>query len=58
MGKLRSMDREDIVEIRGKGLMIGAETKYPCSKFVDFAREKRRALKLHLGLGAPPGSSA
>jgi acetylornithine/N-succinyldiaminopimelate aminotransferase len=39
MGKLRSMDREDIVEIRGKGLMIGVETKYPCSKLVDFARE-------------------
>jgi acetylornithine/N-succinyldiaminopimelate aminotransferase len=39
MGKLRSMDREDIVEVRGKGLMIGVETKYPCSKFVDFARE-------------------
>lgn len=39
MGKLRSMDREDIVEVRGKGLMIGVETKYPCSRFVDFARE-------------------
>lgn len=39
MGKLRSMDREDIVEVRGKGLMIGIEIKYPCSKFVDFARE-------------------
>jgi acetylornithine/N-succinyldiaminopimelate aminotransferase len=39
MGKLRSMDREDVVEVRGKGLMIGVEIKYPCSKFVDFARE-------------------
>lgn len=39
MGKLRSMDREDIVEVRGKGLMIGVEMKNPCSKFVDFARE-------------------
>lgn len=39
MGKLRSMDREDIVEVRGKGLMVGVEIKYPCSKFVDFARE-------------------
>lgn len=39
MGKLRNMDREDIVEVRGKGLMIGVEIKYPCSKFVDFARE-------------------
>ena len=33
------MDREDVVEVRGKGLMIGVEIKYPCSKFVDFARE-------------------
>ena len=39
MGKLRNMDREDVVEVRGKGLMIGVEIKYPCSKFVDFARE-------------------
>ncbi len=39
IGKLRNMDREDIVEVRGKGLMIGVEIKYPCSKFVDFARE-------------------
>ena len=40
MGKLRGMEREDVVEVRGKGLMIGIEIKYPCSKFVDFAREK------------------
>ena len=39
MGRLRNMDREDIVEVRGKGLMIGVEIEYPCSKFVDFARE-------------------
>ncbi|MGA9188327.1 MAG: acetylornithine transaminase [Methanosarcina sp.] len=39
IGKLRNMDREDVVEVRGKGLMIGVEIKYPCSKFVDFARE-------------------
>lgn len=39
MGKLRNMEREDIVEVRGKGLMIGVEIKYPCNKFVDFARE-------------------
>ncbi|NLN44123.1 MAG: acetylornithine transaminase [Methanosarcina sp.] len=39
MGKLRNMDREDVVEVRGKGLMIGVEIKYPCNKFVDFARE-------------------
>ena len=39
MGKLRNMDREDVVEVRGKGLMIGVEIKYPCSKFVGFARE-------------------
>ncbi|AKB13661.1 acetylornithine aminotransferase apoenzyme [Methanosarcina thermophila] len=39
MGKLRNMDREDVIEVRGKGLMIGVEIKYPCSKFVEFARE-------------------
>ena len=39
MGKLRNMDREDVVEVRGKGLMIGVEIKYPCSKFVEFARK-------------------
>jgi acetylornithine/N-succinyldiaminopimelate aminotransferase len=39
IGKLRNMDRKDVVEVRGKGLMIGVEIKYPCSKFVDFARE-------------------
>jgi len=37
--KLRKMNRDDVVEVRGKGLMIGVEIKYPCSKFVDFARE-------------------
>jgi acetylornithine/N-succinyldiaminopimelate aminotransferase len=40
MEKLRVMHRDDIVEVRGKGLMIGVEIKYPCSKFVDFAREQ------------------
>ena len=39
MEKLKGMERGDIVEVRGKGLMIGVEIKYPCSKFVDFARE-------------------
>jgi acetylornithine/N-succinyldiaminopimelate aminotransferase len=39
MEKLREMDRDDVVEVRGRGLMIGVEIKYPCSKFVDFARE-------------------
>jgi acetylornithine/N-succinyldiaminopimelate aminotransferase len=39
MDKLRNMNRDDIVEVRGKGLMIGVEIKYPCNKFVDFARE-------------------
>jgi len=34
------MARDDVVEVRGKGLMIGVEIKYPCSKFVDFAREQ------------------
>lgn len=37
--KLAGMTRDDVVEVRGKGLMIGVEIKYPCSKFVDFARE-------------------
>ncbi len=37
--KLTNMNRDDIVEVRGRGLMIGVEIKYPCSKFVDFARE-------------------
>jgi len=40
MRKLRGMEREDVVEVRGMGLMIGIEIKSPCSKFVDFAREK------------------
>lgn len=40
MDRLRNMDRDDVVEVRGKGLMIGVEIKYPCSRFVDFAREK------------------
>lgn len=34
------MTRDDVVEVRGKGLMIGVEIKYPCGKFVDFARER------------------
>lgn len=40
MKKLRNMQREDILEVRGKGLMLGVEMTYPCGKFVDFAREK------------------
>jgi acetylornithine/N-succinyldiaminopimelate aminotransferase len=39
MKKLSGMKRDDIAEVRGKGLMIGVEIKYPCGKFVDFARE-------------------
>lgn len=39
MKKLSGMKRDDVVEVRGKGLMIGVEIKYPCGKFVDFARE-------------------
>ena len=39
MEKLRNMDRDDVVEVRGKGLMIGVEIAYPCGKFVDYARE-------------------
>ena len=40
MKKLSDMARDDVVEVRGKGLMIGVEIKYPCGKFVDFAREQ------------------
>lgn len=40
MKKLAGMVRDDVVEVRGKGLMIGVEIKYPCGKFVDFAREQ------------------
>jgi acetylornithine/N-succinyldiaminopimelate aminotransferase len=39
MEKLRNMDRDDIVEVRGKGLMIGGEMNYKCGDIVDFARE-------------------
>ncbi len=37
--KLRNMDRDDVVEVRGKGLMIGVEMNYKCGDIVDFARE-------------------
>lgn len=39
MEKLGNMDRDDIVEVRGKGLMIGVEMDYKCGDIVDFARE-------------------
>ncbi len=39
MEKLRKMDRDDVVEVRGKGLMIGVEMNYKCGDIVDFARE-------------------
>ena len=39
MEKLKNMDRDDIVEVRGKGLMIGVEMNYKCGDIVDFARE-------------------
>jgi len=37
--KLRNMARDDVVEVRGKGLMIGVEMNYKCGDIVDFARE-------------------
>jgi acetylornithine/N-succinyldiaminopimelate aminotransferase len=37
--KLRNMNRDDVVEVRGKGLMIGVEMNYKCGDIVDFARE-------------------
>ena len=39
MEKLGKMGRDDVVEVRGKGLMIGVEMNYKCGDIVDFARE-------------------
>ena len=58
MGKLRSMEREDVVEVRGKGLMIGIETKISLQQVCRFCKGERRTLKLYLRLSAPSGSSA
>jgi acetylornithine/N-succinyldiaminopimelate aminotransferase len=49
MKKLSGMKRDDIVEVRGKGLMIGVEIKYPAESFVRiFAREHGVPCKQHL----------
>jgi acetylornithine/N-succinyldiaminopimelate aminotransferase len=37
--QLRDLGREDFLEIRGKGLMIGVETGRTCGDFVDAARQ-------------------
>lgn len=38
--KLSSMKRDDIVSVRGKGLMIGVELDHPCGYIVEEARNK------------------
>ncbi|MDK2892882.1 acetylornithine transaminase [Methanohalophilus sp.] len=37
--QLIELGRDDFVEVRGKGLMIGVETNRPCADFVNAARE-------------------
>ncbi|NYT19599.1 MAG: acetylornithine transaminase [Methanosarcinales archaeon] len=39
MDKLRSLELDNIVEVRGRGLMIGVEIDKPCADIVDLARE-------------------
>ncbi|WP_445474066.1 acetylornithine transaminase [Methanococcoides methylutens] len=39
MDKLRSLELGSIVEVRGRGLMIGVEIDKPCADIVDLARE-------------------
>lgn len=39
MGKLRSLELDNIMEVRGRGLMIGVEIDKPCADIVDLARE-------------------
>ncbi|MEL4305790.1 acetylornithine transaminase [Methanococcoides sp. LMO-2] len=39
MDKLNSLELDNIVEVRGKGLMIGVEINRPCADIVDLARE-------------------
>jgi acetylornithine/N-succinyldiaminopimelate aminotransferase len=40
MDQLKGLYNENIVEVRGKGLMIGVEINGPCGKIVDLAREE------------------
>ncbi|WP_135610937.1 acetylornithine transaminase [Methanococcoides sp. AM1] len=39
MDKLRLLELDNIVEVRGRGLMIGVEINKPCADIVDLARE-------------------
>jgi acetylornithine/N-succinyldiaminopimelate aminotransferase len=39
MDKLNSLELDNIVEVRGRGLMIGVEINKPCADIVDLARE-------------------
>ena len=38
MKKLRNLDRDDVVDVRGRGLMIGVELSTKCPDIVDYAR--------------------
>jgi acetylornithine/N-succinyldiaminopimelate aminotransferase len=38
MKKLRNITRDDVVEVRGRGLMIGVELSTKCTDIVDYAR--------------------
>ncbi|WP_440952722.1 acetylornithine transaminase [Methanococcoides sp. FTZ1] len=40
MDRLNSLELDNIVEVRGKGLMIGVEIDRPCADIVDLARDK------------------
>ncbi len=40
MEQLKGLNNENIVEVRGKGLMIGVEINGPCGKIVDLARDE------------------
>jgi acetylornithine/N-succinyldiaminopimelate aminotransferase len=39
MNELNSLDNDSIVEVRGRGLMIGVEIDRACSDIVDLARD-------------------
>ncbi|MCG7853105.1 MAG: aminotransferase class III-fold pyridoxal phosphate-dependent enzyme, partial [Methanosarcinaceae archaeon] len=38
MKKLRNLKRDDVVDVRGRGLMIGVELSTKCPDIVDYAR--------------------
>ena len=39
MKRLETLTRDDVVEVRGRGLMIGVELNTKCADIVDYARE-------------------